>query len=1000
MYEGNIKSVNFLNNTINANNGDGFYFYTRIGVTNVTDFIIRGNTIFATNAGLNFTGLSVGSLVNVTVEYNRILASFGVNITGHNDNSSFDRNWWGVNDITGMILGVDTLNHFILNITNTSGLDGVHFGDNVSFMLLVLNTTLSNDGVEFLPDFVVNGTFNGADFNSSRVDGFVYNATATAGVQTLAATLDNVDDTVAFNAQLTTNSSIIVSNDPVSIGNNVTISGQLDNFTGIAGVNVTVDGNLYTDVSVNGTGGWNFNYTTNRTGTITFSVNYAGNENYTAFTNSTSFEVLRNSTNSSIIVSSVQIGTNANITGELVGYVGNGSDSLTVSVDGNVYNNVTINSTGGWSLNYTTNRTGNITVSVNYVGNDNYTGFTNASSFTVNLNDTNSSIVVNPETVNIGNNVTISGQLEGYVGNGSDSLTVSVDGNVYNDVIINSTGVWSLNYTTNRTGNINVSVTYVGNENYTGFTNASSFTVNLNDTNSSIVVNPDSVNIGNNVTISGELVGYVGNGSDSLTVSVDGNVYNNVIINSTGGWSLNYTTNRTGNITVNVTYAGNDNYTSFTNSTSFEVLRNSTNSSIIVASVQIGTNAIISGELVGYVGNGSDSLTVSVDGNVYDNIIINSTGGWSLNYTTNRTGNIIVNVNYVGNENYTSFTNVTSFLVAKNGVNSSINIPSNIKVEDSIIIDGVLADENGNPIANTTITVIIDGENFNVTTAENGSWNINYTPTHAGDFNINVTWEGNENYTSFTNNTNFNVNKLATYSSIDLSADFRVGKTTVISGVLLDEEDNTIADSELEITIDGKKHLVKTNFNGYWYLTYKPKSIGKITVVLNFNGDAKYLGFTNSTSFDVKKGESFVNVTVNENKDGSVDLIVKVVDEDGDTIPDYKVDVELDGKYIGSVITDSDGVGIFHIPNSKLKTGKHKITALSDNENYFSNLTFAEFETKNNNNTNNTNNTNGNDNKTTDNPVAIATMKKTGIPIIAIILVLISIFGISLRRKQ
>ncbi|OQD59344.1 adhesin-like protein [Methanobrevibacter arboriphilus JCM 13429 = DSM 1125] len=818
LYNGNVKGVNFLNNTINATSGDGFYFYTGGGVTNVTDFVVSGNTIFATNAGLNFTGLSAGSLVNVTVEYNRIIASFGVNVTGHNDNSIFDRNWWGVNDITGMILGVDTFNHFILNITNTSSLDGVHFGDNVSFMLLVLNTTLSNDGVEFLPDFVVNGTFNGDDFNSSRVDGFVYNATATFGVQTLAATLDNVDDNVAFNSlQLTTNSSIIVSNDSVSIGNNVTISGQLANYTGITGVNVTVDGNLYTDVSVNGTGGWNFNYTTNCTGTITVSVTYAGNDNYTAFSNSTSFEVVKNSTNSSIIVASVQIGTNAIISGELVGYVGNGSDILTVSVDGNVYDNIIINSTGGWSLNYTTNRTGNIIITVSYVGNENYTAFINASSFTVILNDTNSSIVVNPETVNIGNNVTISGELVGYVGNGSDILTVSVDDNVYNDVTINSTG------------------------------------------------------------------------------------------------------------------------------------------------------------------------------------------GWSLNYTTNRTGNITVSVNYAGNENYTAFNNATSFLVAKNGVNSSINIPSNIKVGDSIIIDGVLADENGNPIANTTITVIIDGENFNVTTADNGSWNINYTPTHAGDFNINVTWEGNDNYTSFTNNTNFNVNKLATYSSIDLSADFRIGKTTVISGVLLDEEDNTIADSELEITIDGKKHLVKTNSNGYWYLTYKPEKTGKTTVVLNFNGDTKYLGFTNSTSFDVKKGETFTNVTVNENKNGSVDLIVKVVDEDGDTIPDYKVNLELDGKYIGSVITDSDGVGIFHIPNSKLTSGKHKITVSSDNENYFSNLAFAEFETKNNNNTNNTNNTNstnGNGNKTSDNPVAIATMKKTGIPIIAIILVLISIFGISLRRKQ
>ncbi|WP_158082533.1 Ig-like domain-containing protein, partial [Methanobrevibacter arboriphilus] len=528
----------------------------------------------------------------------------------------------------------------------------------------------------------------------------------------------------------------------------------------------------------------------------------------------------------------------------------------------------------------------------------------------------------------------------------------------------------------------------------------------LNDTNSSIVVNPETVNIGNNVTISGELVGYVGNGSDSLTVSVDGNVYDDVIINSTGGWSLNYTTNRTGNITVTVSYVGNENYTGFTNASSFTVILNDTNSSIVVnpETVSIGDNVTISGELVGYVGNGSDSLTVSVDGNVYDDVIINFTGGWSLNYTTNRTGNITVTVSYVGNENYTSFTNVTSFLVAKNGVNSSINIPSDVKVGDSIIIDGVLSDENGNPIANTTITVIIDGENFNVTTADNGSWNLNYTPTYAGDFTINVTWEGNDNYTSFTNNTNFTVTKLATYSSIDISGDFRIGKTTVISGVLLDEEDNKIADSELEITIDGKKHLVKTNYNGYWYLTYKPKSIGKTTVVLNFNGDTKYLGFTNSTSFDVKKGESFVNVTINENKNGSVDLIVKVVDEDGDTIPDYKVDVELDGKYIGSVITDSDGVGIFHIPNSKLTPGKHKITALSDNENYFSNLAFAEFETKNNNNnktnnTNNTNSTNNTENDTSDNPVAIATMKNTGIPIMPILVFLLSGLGLIYRKK-
>uniref|UniRef100_UPI000AAE56C5 beta strand repeat-containing protein n=1 Tax=Methanobrevibacter arboriphilus TaxID=39441 RepID=UPI000AAE56C5 len=244
-YTDNLNGVSFLNNTINSTGGDGFYFcsyHYEFPVSNITDFIIRGNNIIAHGVGLNFADLKVGSRVNVTVEYNRIIAPVGVKITNFNDNSSFNFNWWGVNNITGKVLGVDTLNHYILNITNTTSLDGVHPGGNVSFMLLVLNTTLSNDGVEFLPDFVVNGTFNGDKFNSSRDDGFVYNATATTGTQTLAATLDNVNDNVVFNVQLATNSTIIVNPDPVSIGNNVTISGQLDNFTGIASVNVTIDG--------------------------------------------------------------------------------------------------------------------------------------------------------------------------------------------------------------------------------------------------------------------------------------------------------------------------------------------------------------------------------------------------------------------------------------------------------------------------------------------------------------------------------------------------------------------------------------------------------------------------------------------------------------------------------------------------------------------------------------------------------------------------------------
>ncbi|OQD57947.1 hypothetical protein MBBAR_37c00010, partial [Methanobrevibacter arboriphilus JCM 13429 = DSM 1125] len=434
-----------------------------------------------------------------------------------------------------------------------------------------------------------------------------------------------------------TNSTIIVNPNPVSIGENVTISGQLDNFTGITGVNVTIDGNTQT-LGVNSTGGWNFNYTTNKTGNITVIVSFTGNENFTAFSNSTSFEVLRNSTNSTIIVNPnpVSIGNNVTISGQLDNFTG--INGVNVTIDGNTQT-LGVNSTGGWSLNYTTNRTGNINVNVNYAGNDNYTIFTNTSSFTVSLNDTNSSIVVNPDSVNIGNNVTISGQLVGYVGNGSDILTVSVDGNLYNNVTINSTGGWTLNYTTNRTGTITVNVTYAGNENYTAFSNSTTFEVERNSTNSTLIVVPSSVNIGNNVTISGELVGYVGNGSDSLTVSVDGNLYENVAVDGTGGWNLTYLTNRTGNIIVIVSFSGNENYTAFTNNTSFNVANGSTNSSIVVdhSGVNIGENVTIFGQLDNFTGIAS--VNVTIDG-ITQSMSVNVTGGWSLNYITNKTGNI------------------------------------------------------------------------------------------------------------------------------------------------------------------------------------------------------------------------------------------------------------------------------------------------------------------------------------------------------------------------
>ena len=296
-YDGNVSGVLFLNNTINATSGSGFYFVNDgIGAINVTDFIIRGNNIFATNAGLNFNGLKNDSLVNVTVEYNRILAPVGVNITGFDNGSSFDYNWWGVNDITGKILGIDTVNHYILNITNLTSLDNLHPGDNVSFAFLVLNTSLVNEGVEYLPYFVVNGTYNNQTFVVDNFSNFtddcnVSNVGTNANV--FAATLDSQDVNLTFSAKLDTNSTIVIPGD-VKLDETITISGKVydENNNGLSEIQlkITVDNKSY-HVTTDSIGFWNLKYKPTRTGQNSVKMVFNGNTRYFGFVNGSSFNV-------------------------------------------------------------------------------------------------------------------------------------------------------------------------------------------------------------------------------------------------------------------------------------------------------------------------------------------------------------------------------------------------------------------------------------------------------------------------------------------------------------------------------------------------------------------------------------------------------------------------------------------------------------------------------------------------------------------------------------
>ena len=288
-----FSGLSFLNNTFKSDD-IGLYFVLNGAV--LSDILVKGNSIFALNTGIGFEEQNPSS-VNLTVNYNRIIADVGLDFTTTDDSSNFDYNWWGINDISSKIFGFDTNNHYILNITNLTSLDNVRPRDKVNFALLVLNTTLTNEGVENLPYFVITGTFNGENYNTTTDDLFVHQFTVPGeGIHAIDALVDEQYVSLEFNASKGNTSSTIVVPDDAHTGKTVNITGIAtdDKGTPLANIviTVTVDGVAY-NVTTDSNGRWTLVYKPTHIGNINVSVFWAGNNVYNGFTNSSNFNVAK-----------------------------------------------------------------------------------------------------------------------------------------------------------------------------------------------------------------------------------------------------------------------------------------------------------------------------------------------------------------------------------------------------------------------------------------------------------------------------------------------------------------------------------------------------------------------------------------------------------------------------------------------------------------------------------------------------------------------------------
>ena len=161
------------------------------------------------------------------------------------------------------------------------------------------------------------------------------------------------------------------------------------------------------------------------------------------------------------------------------------------------------------------------------------------------------------------------------------------------------------------------------------------------------------------------------------------------------------------------------------------------------------------------------------------------------------------------------------------------------------------------------------------------------------------------------------LNNVPTQSSIVLeNVTAVVDKSTNIIATLKDADSNPIADKSVEFIIDGKTCSTKTTSSGVATIPFTPSEVKNYDVIVKFKGDNKYM---QSQAEGLIKVISNVNATVltvdnvvGNNRERILLKANLLCPGLWDASYNKKIDFYVNGRHVGSNLTDENGDAILH----------------------------------------------------------------------------------------
>ena len=953
----NIVSVNYPGDNKYSSSSNQTSFNVRKINTNLSIDTIDDTTI---ESDITISGILKDEFGNIIVNKEIIITINGQEYTTTTDNDG-KYNYKYTTEMTGLhnieVIYAGDTTYFPSNNKTTFNVRKI----NTNLSINDINDTTIGQEIEIIgvltdefgnnvPNATIKIIVNGNQQNTTITDAegnYKVIIKNTLGLNTVFVIYDGnykyypSNNQTSFNVRRINTNLSINDIDNTTIGRDITISGVLtDEFRNKlinTSIVIIINGQEYT-TTTDDDGKYNYIYTTSTLGENIVNVNYPGDNKYSPSSNQTSFNVRKINTNLSIdTIDDTTIGSDITISGVLTDEFGNllANKEIIITINGQEYTTTTDND-GKYNYTYMVNTLDQNTDIVNYLGDNKYSSSNNQTSFNVRKINTNLSINdVNDTT--IGQEIEISGVLTDEFGNNIPNATIKiiVNGNQQNTTITDAEGNYKV-IIKNTLGLNTVFVIYGGNYKYYPSNNQTSFNTTTNTMIS--INNIDDTTIGSSININGTLKDGEGNtlSNTNLIITINGQKYT-VITDNDGKYNYIYTTITLGENIVEVAFTGNTTHKSSNNQTSFNVRKINTNLSIdIIDDTTIESNITISGVLTDEFGNtlSNTSIVIIINGQEYTTTTDNE-GKYNYIYTTSTLGENIVSVNYPGDNKYSPSSNQTSFNVRKMNTNLSINDVNDTTIGQEIEISGVLTDEFGNTLSNTSIVIIINGQEYTTTTDNEGKYNYIYTTITLGENIVSVNYPDNNKYSSSSNQTSFNVRKINTNLSIDIIDDTTIESNITISGVLTDEFGNTLSNTSIVFIINGQEYTTTTDNDGKYNYIYTTSTLDENIVSVNYPGNNKYSPSSNQTSFNVRKINTNLSIDTIDDTTVGRDITVSGVltDEFGNILANTNITIIVNGN-IFKATTDVNGV--YNYGYTIDVTGLHRVDVIySGNTTHF-----------------------------------------------------------------